>query len=563
MLRYLAERPGKLITKKELLTQLWPGIYVSPTVVKVCVREIRDALGDEAAKPQFIETVGTQGYRFISPLTAFPPALSLQSPVARQNPALTSSLQSLTPHFVGREHELVQLQAWYERAQQGERQLIFVSGEAGIGKTTLVEHFLAQLQAQSPVRVGYGYCVEQGEQGEAYLSVLRALQQLCQAPDGDQVIAVLRRYAPLWLVQLLGVIGEDELATLQRQVQGSNPQRMLRELAHALEQLTAEAPLLLFFEDLQWSDVSTLQFLTYLAQLREPARLLVIGTYRPAETVTTSHPLRGVLQELVGRRQCHELALELFTEAEVEAYLRQRLPGSPVAEGLWPVMYRRTEGNALFVSDFVNYLVQRGLLAETGGQWKLQAEPAALEELIPDQVQRLIARQIDALSNQVQQVLAVASVVGMTFTASEVAAVSKQPLETIEAVYDELASQGRFIEVQGLAEWPDRVVTVRYHFRHALYQHALYRRTGLAQRVRWHRQLGEHFATIYGERAQEIAGELAFHFERGREYQRAIVYRQQAGKPALRQGAHKKTLGYGQVGVTFLPPLAAAAERGN
>jgi DNA-binding winged helix-turn-helix (wHTH) protein len=67
MLRYLAERPGKLITKKELLTQLWPGIYVSPTVVKVCVREIRDALGDEAAKPQFIEMVGTQGYRFIWP----------------------------------------------------------------------------------------------------------------------------------------------------------------------------------------------------------------------------------------------------------------------------------------------------------------------------------------------------------------------------------------------------------------------------------------------------------------------------------------------------------------
>src|SRR5262245_61724538 len=73
MLRYLAERPAQVVTKKELLSQLWPGIYVSPTVVKVCVREIRHALGDETAKPQFIETVGTQGYRFISPLTASPP----------------------------------------------------------------------------------------------------------------------------------------------------------------------------------------------------------------------------------------------------------------------------------------------------------------------------------------------------------------------------------------------------------------------------------------------------------------------------------------------------------
>jgi len=84
MLRYLAGRPGQLVTKKELLTQLWPGIYVSPTVIKVCVREIRHALGDDTAKPQFIETVKTQGYRFISPLTTLPPVLSPQSPVPRQ-----------------------------------------------------------------------------------------------------------------------------------------------------------------------------------------------------------------------------------------------------------------------------------------------------------------------------------------------------------------------------------------------------------------------------------------------------------------------------------------------
>ena len=113
---------------------------------------------------------------------------------------------------------------------------------------------------------------------------------------------------------------------------------------------------------------------------------------------------------------------------------------------------------------------------------------------MPEHVQQLIARQIDGSSKAAQQVLAVASVVGMTFTASEVAAVSDQPLEAIEAVYDELAHQGRFIEVQGLAEWPDRVITVRYHFRHTLYQHELYQRLGLAQRVRWHRRLGEHFA---------------------------------------------------------------------
>jgi DNA-binding winged helix-turn-helix (wHTH) protein/tetratricopeptide (TPR) repeat protein len=567
LLRYLAERPGQLVTKKELLTQLWPGIYVSPTVVKVCVREIRHALEDEPAEPQFIETVGAQGYRFISPLTSSTPVAGSRFQVSgsqteEDHPRGTWDVERETP-FVGREHEVAQLQAWYERVQQGERQIIFVSGEAGIGKTTLVEHVLAQVQAWRPVRIGYGHCVEQGEHGEAYLPVLRALQQLCQAPDGDQVVAILRPYAPLWLVQLSGVIAEDELATLQRQVQGSSPQRMLRELSQALERLAAEAPLILFFEDLQWSDVATLKLLGYLAQLREPARLLVIGTYRPSETVTTGHPLRGLLQELMGRGQCQELTLELFTEAEVKAYLRQRLAGSPVAEVLWPVMYRRTEGNALFVTHFVNYLIQHRLLAETGSQWELRAEPATLEDLIPEHVQRLIARQVDGLSKDVRQLLEIASVVGMTFTASEVAAVANCTLETAEAIYDDLANQEQVIEVQGLAEWPDRVITVRYHFRHALYQHELYRRIGLAQRVRWHRQLGEHFTTIYGKGSQEIAGELALHFERGRDYPRAISYWQQAGEQALRQSVCQKALGQGQAGLALLRQLPATAERGQ
>jgi DNA-binding winged helix-turn-helix (wHTH) protein/tetratricopeptide (TPR) repeat protein len=570
VLRYLAERPCQLVKKEELLKQLWPKIYVSPMVVRVCVREIRAALGDDAKQPQFIETLGVLGYRFIGQVVSSQyPGAHIQRPEAGHQPLkapaeqLATYDQPLTTYFVGRERELAQLQAWYARAQQGERQMIFVSGEAGIGKTTLVERFLAQVRAGGAVRIGRGYCVEQAGQGEVYLPVLQALQQLCRAPDGNQVVAILRRHAPLWLLQLPGVIEADEREMLHLQVQGVSPHRMLREFAQAIEQVVAEAAVILCFEDLQWSDGATLEFLTYLSQLREPAQLLVIGTYRSADTVISNHPLRRVVQEMVGRGQCHELALELFTETEVEAYLRQRLAGSPVVEVLWPVIYRRTEGNALFVMHFVNYVIQHGLLAKTGSQWALRVEPATLEDLIPDQVQRLIARQIEGLSKEVQQVLAVASVVGMTFTASEVAAAANCTLETAEAIYDDLANQGQFIEVQGLAEWPHKVITVRYHFRHALYQHELYRRIGLAQQVRWHRQLGEHFATIYEERSQEIAGELAFHFERARDYPRAISYRQQAGEQALRQSAYQRALRQGQAGLALLPQLPATAERGH
>ena len=132
---------------------------------------------------------------------------------------------------------------------------------------------------------------------------------------------------------------------------------MLRECAEAIEKLAAETILILFLEDLQWSDGATLELLEYLARRQEQARLLVIGTYRPADTVMSGHPLRRVVQKLVGRRQCHELALELWTEAEVEAYLTRRLSGGPVAAALSPVIYQRTDGNALFVAHFVDYLV--------------------------------------------------------------------------------------------------------------------------------------------------------------------------------------------------------------
>ena len=303
------------------------------------------------------------------------------------------------------------------------------------------------------VQIGRGHCVEQSGQGEAYLSVLQALQQVCHVSGGDRAVAVLRRYAPMWLVQMLGVIEGGELEALQRQVYGSSPQRMLRECGEALVRLEAVTPLILFLEDLQWSDGATLELLEYLAQRQEPARLLVIGTYRLADTVMSGHPLRRVVQKLVGRRQCHEMALELWTEAEVEAYLTRRLGGSRVASALRPVMHCCTDGNALFVVHFIDYLLQQNLLVEGGKRWELHGELNTIEELIPNHVQQLIAKQIERLSKEEQQLLAVASVVGMTFTATEVAAVVNCPLEEVEAGYDNLANQERFIAVQGLAEW--------------------------------------------------------------------------------------------------------------
>src|SRR5262249_20754599 len=133
----------------------------------------------------------------------------------------------------------------------------------------------AQCAAGNAGRIGRGQCAEHTGEGEPYLPVFEALWQLGHGPARDEVLAVLRRDAPLWLIQLPGLVSEPELERLPRQVAGATTARMLRELTQALEVLTADAPLVLVLEDLQWSDPSTVDLLAALAQRREPAQLLV------------------------------------------------------------------------------------------------------------------------------------------------------------------------------------------------------------------------------------------------------------------------------------------------
>jgi len=560
MLCYLAERPGQLVTKEELLKRLWPGIYVTKTVLKVCVREIRQALEDNATVPQFIETVGTQGYRFIGAVAGSQCPVVSSQPVGATLPQLATDNWQLATYFVGRGQELARLHAVFARAQRGERQIIFVSGEAGVGKTTLVDRFLDQVRASGPVRIGRGQCIEQHGSGEAYLPVLEALVQLCRVQGGGQVTTVLRRYAPMWLVQLPGVLETRQLEVLQRQVHGSSRERMLREFVEALD-LVATKPVVLVLEDLQWSDVSTLELVAYLAQRRGQARLQIIGTYRSADVVASGHPLRRVVQELRGHGQCEELTLELLTEEEVEEYLDRRFPGSPAISALSPAIYSRTDGNALFTVNFVDYLIQQGLIVAANGQWEVRADGATLKNLVPDTVQRLIAKQLEGLSKEEQRLLEIASVVGMSFTAAEVAGVTGRALENVEEIYETLASREQVIEVQDISEWPDQVLTTRYSFRHALYQHVVYEQIGRLQRVRWHRQLGEWLATAYGERAGELASGLAVHFEEGRDYQRAVRYHQQAGETALRRNAYQEARQHLTHGLELLQTLPENSER--
>ena len=335
---------------------------------------------------------------------------------------------------------------------------------------------------------------------------------------------------------------------------------MLRELAEALEVLTADRVLVLVLEDLQWSDHATVEALAYLAQRREPARLLVLGTYRPVEVMLQAHPLRGMVQELCGRGQGIELPLEFLTAEDVAAYVAGRL-GGPVAAPLTALVAARTDGNALFMVNIVEHLVQQGLVVWRAGQWTLREGAGASGASLPAGLRQLLLRRIEALSPEAQRVLEVASVVGETFAVAAVAAGAQCPIEDVEAMCEGLAAQRHFLDDTGWTAWPDGTRGGVYRFQHALYRQVLYECLGTMRCVQLHWRIGTRLEAGYGAQAGEIATQLAVHFERGGEIQRAVHYWQQAGDNATRRNAHHEAVTAVTKGLTLLATLPDSPER--
>ena len=556
VLHYLVERPGQLVTKEELLGAVWPESFVGDAVLKVSIGEVRKALQDDSEDPRFIETAHRRGYRFIgqmasrsvvSPkrkiqkpydLAPEPPALSMSA--ATQPPANTASLIGL----VGREDALAQMHIWLDQVFQGERRIVFVTGELGIGKTTLVEAFLATASSSRRLCVARGQCLEQYGQGEAYLPVLEALARLSRGPEREVLIPLLSRFAPTWLAQMPTLISAAEQEALRRQMLGATRERMLREMAEVVEALTAKFPLILVLEDLHWSDYSTLDLISALARRHEQPRLMLVGTYRPVELLLMGHPLRAVKRELQVHHYCEELPLGYFTQDEVSQYLRRRFPGSQLPADLPRLIYEHTDGHPLFMVNVVDYWLAQGWLVQDQDHWELKVPGSEANIGVPESLRQMIEKQIERLSGDQQQVLEAASIVGVNFAAAAVAVALEKDEVEIEECCDALVQQQHLLRRIGLSELPDGSTTTRFNFIHSLYANVLYQRVAPVRRMRLHQRIGERREAVYGHRVKEIAGELALHFARSRDYQRAVGYLRQAADNDAKRYANREAIGY-------------------
>ena len=529
VLAYLVEHAGRLVTPDELLEAAWSGRVIEPQAVRKHILEVRTALGDRPKNSLFIETIPKRGYRFIAGV----------SETVATGPTISGTAAPGT--LVGRGGALGVLHEAWRGALSGERQIVFISGEPGIGKTALAEEFQRQVAiGERSVRIVHGQCIEGYGSKEAYGPMLDALGRLCRGPQAEPIIQILSTEAPTWLAQLPALLTREHRATLQREILGATRERMVREIGDALDSITAEVALLLMLEDLHWVDDSTVDLISALARRRTPARLMLLATCRPLDAEPAGHSLKAVMLDLLIRRWSRKIDLTPLSEAEVEEYLGARSPASRPPPGLSALVHRHSEGNPLFMVAALEHMTKRNLLTRVDGRWQLQRPLEQIEFEVPEDLRHMIEAQLERLSAQEQSALELASIAGAAFSASVISAAAHIELRSVEDLYEELSRRHHIVKWAGTQSHPDGSVTERYEFVHALYRQVLYDRQLPPRRARLHRQIGERLAALYAQRMEDVVPELAYHFEQAADWPRAIDYLRQAAEIAGRRYAHRQ-----------------------
>ena len=516
VLRYLVEHPGRLVPHDELLEALWPGVHVQPEVVKGHILTVRTALGDSAEAPRYIETVRGRGYSFIAPVGVPSAAPDREAPERRQG-------------LVGRDKPMGELHDSLRDVLAGQAQVVFVIGEPGIGKTALLEEFLAQPACLAGIVVARGQCVEGFGGTEPYYPVLDALGRLCEGPMGADARHLLVKLAPTWAIQLPAHIPPEQRKPLQQDAFGARQERMLREICELLEALSQRRPLVIAFEDMHWADYSTVDLLSAIARRRCGARLMVVATYRPEDAVADFHPVKQLSQALRLRKLCREIVLEPLSEQAVADYLEQ------ASDGLARLVRERSGGNPLFMTATLDHLQELGLIDRMAQGWRVQGALAEVDFDVPLTLSQVIENRIQRLTEDERRVLQAACIVGATFSARIAAAAAGMGAEAFEDVCEELCRKDSFIRREGGGPV--------YAFQHVVYRQVLIERQGPLRRARLHRAIGETLEAAHPpEGRSAIASELAQHFAAAEDWARALSYLRVALRTAKQRFAHLEVL---------------------
>ncbi|MBL8291767.1 MAG: AAA family ATPase [Bryobacterales bacterium] len=455
---------------------------------------------------------------------------------------------------VGREHETHQLQTAFGAVSQGTGLMLSVSGDAGMGKTTLVEEFLRDLEVKGSAIVSRGRCSQRLAQTDAFAPMLDALDDLCRPESGAEAAELLRKAAPSWYRQVAPSADAAEPKS------GSH-ERMRREFLAFFEALSGTLPVVLFLDDLHWADASTCDLLAYLGSRLRNVRLLILVAYQPGLVQTPGHPFlpqKLALEHQTAGRNVH---LGLLEPKDVKAYIEMKFAGHSFPREFVDVVYQRTEGNPLFLTDLLRYLVETKVLAEDNGKWILSQSTAEVRKVIPAGTQAMINLKIASLGEDDRSILLCGSVQGMEFDSAVVASVLSFDPVAVEERLAELEAVHRLVRKIGERDQPGVQLSVRYRFIHAFYQNALYASLTPSRRSASSLTVARALSGFAGDASRTMAADLAMLFESGRDYGQAAHYFLRAARGAASVFAYPEAALLCERGLRSLAAVSDSKER--
>jgi predicted ATPase/class 3 adenylate cyclase len=446
--------------------------------------------------------------------------------------------------FVGRQAEMTALHTALAQAGAGHGQLVAVMGEAGVGKSRLVDEFVQAAHRQGwlvldSAAVSYG-------QATPYFPIIDLLRRYCHLEEGEEVAIIQSKVterlqtlddaledtiAPF--LALLDALPEDspfwQLDASQRR------QRTLFALKRMLLRESQTQPMLWVCEDLHWLDTETQALLESLSESLPTARLLLLVNYRP-----------DYRHSWGSKTYYTQLRLDPLPPASADAFLQTLLGDDPSLVSLTPLLTQRTEGNPFFLEESVRTLVESGVLVGEPGAYRMTHPLAAIQ--MPVTVQAVLAARIDRLPLEEKHLLQMAAVIGTEVPLTLLQAVSDLPTETILLGLKHLQDAEFLYEAR---LFPELV----YTFKHALTQEVAYGGLLLERRRALHAHIVEALEGLAGDRVAEQAERLAHHALRGERWDKAVPYCRQAGEKAMAQSAHRAAVGYFEQALSALAHL--------
>lgn len=469
---------------------------------------------------------------------------------------------SLRRMTVGREEERAELRSCFDRTVEGQGLLVCVTGEPGIGKTTLVEDFLIDLNLSGEAStVARGRCSERLAGAEAYMPFLESLDYILRSDSGEHAARIMKLVAPTWYAHVAPLSQENAAGEVKTDIKSASQERMKRELSAFLQEISQIKPLVLFIDDLHWADVSTVDMLAYLASRFHGLRLLILTTYRSSDLLLAKHPFLQLKRDLQARGLCHQIMLQFLSSYDVESYLNLEFPENHFPKKLADLIHAKTEGSPLFMVDMVRYLRDRKVIAEEDGVWQLAQSLPDMDKELPQSVRSMIQRKIDQLDQEDFRLLVAASVQGYEFDSTVVAEALKVDPEDAEERLEALNRIHYFVRPLGEKEFPDRTLTIRYRFVHVLYQNALYGTLMPTRRASLSASVAEALRTHYRDQEAAVAARLAVLYEAGRNFELAAHYFLIAAQHAAQVFANHEVVALARRGLDLVKLLPDTPER--